>query len=217
MTGKTKKKERYDGVAKRLSLDDRLRAVLNHWHYSGSDDQLRALGRPALERLLDSFDGKVDLWMGQSEMDGREYQDACEAGIAAFASANMGVVLRAFAARGWSDLRIALSGAGRVSHPRIVPYLLALCSSKEPLHRVAAVNYLAVQRDPRALDALVAALRDRSSFVRFCAIERLGEVGDERAIEPLRLLAKRSARSHLAGCAEEAVEKIRRRRRATSD
>ena len=195
-------------------VDEELRALLNHWTYWESEAQLQAMGRPALERLLDSLEGKVNLWTGRSEMDGREYEDARQAGLAAFAKTNMASVLRAFKARGWSDLQIALSGIGRVPDPRVVPYLLAAYESKEATHRLSAVNILAGQRDDRATDALIRALSDRSSDVRRAAIDGLGEVGDARAIEPLRLVTKGGAHSQpLAPCVEAAIAKIRRAKR----
>jgi hypothetical protein len=193
-------------------LDTRLRALLNHWTYWESEPQLQALGRPALQRLLDSLEGKVNLWAGKTEMDGREYEDACQAAVAACAKVNMASVLRAFKARGWGDLQIALSGIGRVPDPRVVPYLLAAYESKEATHRLSALNYLAGQRDDRATDALVRALGDRSSDVRRAAIDGLGEVGDARAIEPLRLVAKGGARTQpLAQHVKAAIAKIRRK------
>jgi len=198
------------------ALDEALRALLNHWTYWESESQLQAMGRPALGRLLDSLEGKVNLWTGKTEMDGREYEDARQAAVAALAKANMAAVLRAFKTRGWSDISIALSGIGRVPDRRVVPYLLAAYESKEPTHRLSAVNYLAGQRDARATDALIRALRDRSSDVRRAAIDGLGEVGDARAIEPLRSLSERSARSPwVVQSAEAAIERLRRKKDVT--
>ncbi|MGD2179902.1 HEAT repeat domain-containing protein [Lusitaniella coriacea] len=58
-----------------------------------------------------------------------------------------------------------------------------------------AVRRLAELDDPRAIDPLVAALRDRASYVRAAAIEALGKLGDTRAIEPLiRCLRDRDVR-----------------------
>jgi hypothetical protein len=193
-------------------LDERLRALLNHWTYWESERELQAMGPPALERLLDSLEGKVNLSTGRTEMDGREYGDARQAGVAAFAKVNMTAVLRAFKTRGWSDLQVALSGIGRVADRRVVPYLLAAYESKETTHRLSAVKYFAGQRDARATDALIRALTDRSSDVRRAAIDGLREVGDARATEPLRLLSKRSARPPaLAQRTEAAITKLRRR------
>jgi hypothetical protein len=100
-------------------LDEQLSALLNHWTYWKSEAELQAMGPPALERLLDSLEGKVDLWTGRTEMDGREYDGARQAGVAAFAKVNMAAVLRAFKARGWSSLQVALSGIGRVPDRRM--------------------------------------------------------------------------------------------------
>jgi HEAT repeat protein len=160
---------------------------------------------------LDSLEGKVSLWTGRTEMDGREYEDARQAGVAAFGKANMAAVLRAFKTRGWSNRQVALSGIGRVPDRRVVPYLLAAYESKEPGHRVDALHYLAEQRDARATDALIRALSDRSAEVQRAAIHGLGEAGDARAIEPLRLLSKQSARS--PRFAEDDVAAIRKLQR----
>jgi HEAT repeat protein len=179
-----------------------------------SDDLLLALGRPALDRLLHCIERKATLDLQQTEAQWRDWGDWRTLGVAVFAKADLGSVLDAMTARGWSDLLIA-GCIGRVPDPRVVPYLLTKLASKEPRDRAAAVNDLAIQREPRATDALIRALRARSSDVRYLAVERLGELGDPGAVEPLRAFAKRSVRSPgLVRSAEAAIARIRRKRPA---
>jgi hypothetical protein len=51
--------------------------------------------------------------------------------------------------------------------------------------RMAAAKRLGTSRNPRALQSLVAALKDENRDVRWAAIEALGELGDRRAVPPL--------------------------------
>lgn len=176
------------------------------------DDELLALGRPGLERILDCIEGKAVIDMHQTYMEFRDWGDWPTLGVKVFASADLGATLDALVGRGWSDERIA-HYVGSVRDPRVLPYLLARLASKEPLDRAAVVNELAGHRDPRAVDALIGALRDRSPDVRGGAAESLGGLGDPRAVEPLLALVKRSGRSpYVVRCAEAAIAKLRRKR-----
>lgn len=198
------------------AIDDGLRrwweALLKSPVYQ-CNDQLLALGRPALERILDCIDGTAPLDLHQTETQWRDWGDWRTLGVTVFAKSDLGVVLDAVTVRGWSDDRLAYY-VGSVPDPRVLPYLLVRVASKEPLDRVAAVNDLAGHRDPRAVDALIAALRDRSSDVRSGAAESLGVLRDPRAVEPLQALVKRNARSpDVLRHAQAAISKIGRRRR----
>jgi HEAT repeat protein len=194
------------------SLDDQLRAILNAWTYWSSVKEIVALGRPGFERVLDVAERKVSFWDGKGQ--GRDYEDALLAAVAAFAEQDMGAVLAALHARGWSDPHIALSGVARVSDPRVLPYLLKAYASDEPTTRVYAVDGLGMQHYQRATDALIAALADPSPEVCRAVIRALGMVGDPRAVEPLRAFAKRPAGSKLeADLVQEAITKIRRSKR----
>ena len=172
------------------------------------DDELLALGHPALELILDCIDGKAPLDLHQTDTEFRDWGDWRTLGVTVFAKADLGGVLDALVARRWKDDRIAYF-VGSVRDPRVLPYLLARVVSKEPLDRAATVRDLAGHRDPRAVDALIRALRDRSPDVRSCAAESLGALGDPRAVEPLQALVKRSARSPgLVRSAEAALAKL---------
>jgi len=56
-------------------------------------------------------------------------------------------------------------------------------SNKEARRR--AVEKLGESKDPRAVEALIAALKDEDTYVSWKAAKALGEIGDGRAIEPL--------------------------------
>jgi HEAT repeat protein len=173
----------------------RLRELLNRWDIERSPAAVVALGDAGLALILDSLDGKLDLWAGTTETEGREYDDARRSAVAAFAQADLGGVLRKLEARGWSELRIALSGVGRVTDARIVPILLRVYASGDPLDRCAAVNALAYQQGEPVEQALTRALRDRSSGVRAAAALAL----KERATAERETRGKRSAPHRTAG------------------
>jgi HEAT repeat protein len=48
-----------------------------------------------------------------------------------------------------------------------------------------AARALGKTKDPRAVDSLIEALKDRNAGVRFNAANALGEIGDARAVDPL--------------------------------
>jgi HEAT repeat protein len=158
----------------------RLRELLNRWDLERSPAAVVALGDRGLALLLDSLEGKLDLATAQTENEGRDYDDARRSAMAAFAEADFQGVLRKLEARGWSDLRVALSGIGRVTDARIVPLLVRVYESGDPLDRSAAVNALAHQRGEPVKQALTRALRDRSPSVRAAAAAALKVVGARR-------------------------------------
>jgi hypothetical protein len=177
------------------------------------DAQLQALGPAALERTLDCIDGRATLDIPrQGAMEYRDLANWEQIAIIAFARADAGRVLSRLAARGWSDIKIA-QYLGAVPDPAILPYVLALLASKQAIERSTAVNYLGAYRDGEATTALLGALNDRSSFVRFSAIERLADAGDPSAIPPLERFAAEVAGSkrfgYLAASAKAAIDKIR--------
>lgn len=191
------------------SIDDALRALLHtSWTFDAAPPELLALGRPALDRLLDATLG--DFF--PTDLEWRDYGVQREHAIAAFAKADLDGVLAAMKKRKWSDAAIASSGVARVRDGRLVPFLITLYADREPLSRKAAVEYLANQRDPAATATVIRALRDRSSDVRMAAIRALGEIGDRAALDPLAQLVERN-RSPLI---EDEVKLARRKIRARS-
>jgi HEAT repeat protein len=188
--------------------EGRLRSLLSHWEYGRSDTELVAMGKPALERILDATDGHGSL--DEPGVDWRSYEDARQAAVAAFAAADMDVVLAAMKRRNWDDVTVALSGVARIPDERVVATLKRAYQNREAFTRQRIVTLLGLQRGTAAVDALVAALSDRSSDVRLAAIEAIGETRDPRAIAPLEALARRSGRSPFqARRIQEVVAKIR--------
>lgn len=169
------------------------------------------MGDAAFERLLDCAEGTVDLDIEQDVENFRDYGDWRAVGLCAFGKVDPAGVLEKVKARGWNDARIA-SYLGGVPDPCFLPYVTARLGNASQVDRVAAVIHLGLHRDPRATDALLRALKDRVSFVRFCALEALGRAGDPRAVEALQRFADEIAGSkrdgYLANVAREAVEKI---------
>jgi len=64
-------------------------------------------------------------------------------------------------------------------------WTLRQLESKDYDTRLKAVRKLSTSRDPRAVEALVRALKDQDEFIRRCAIESLTEIAGVQAIEPL--------------------------------
>jgi HEAT repeat protein len=61
--------------------------------------------------------------------------------------------------------------------------------------------------DTRAVEPLIAALKDEDSFVRWQAAEALGQIGDTRAVEPL-IAALKDESKQVRGPAAEALRRI---------
>ncbi len=59
-----------------------------------------------------------------------------------------------------------------------------------------------------AVEPLIAALKDKDSDVRESAAEALVKIGDPKAIEPLKEVAKNDSNSNVRKAAKEALEKI---------
>jgi hypothetical protein len=191
-------------------LDDELRALLHVMFPETAASALLSLGQPALDSLLDAPDGLFF----PTYMDWRDYGINRKHAIAAFAKADMDRVLSAMKKRKWTDLAVTLSGVGLVQDARVVPFLVNAYADPAPMRRERAIAYLGCQRDPRATETVLRALRDRSSEVRLTAIRALGQIGDLRTVEPVRAMANRYARSVLVKYeVKKALGNIRRANR----
>jgi HEAT repeat protein len=83
---------------------------------------------------------------------------------------------------------------GRTRDPAAVPHLVVLLEHPDANVAQAAIDALAQLRATMAVDSLVKAL-DRDPWLRFSAVEALGEIGDVKAVGPLvGLLADESIR-----------------------
>jgi len=78
---------------------------------------------------------------------------------------------------------------GRLGAPAVEP-LIDLVGKGRELERIGAARALGALKDVRALDTLVAVLKDTSPEVRGRAAEALGQIRDARATEPLIALLK---------------------------
>jgi hypothetical protein len=178
--------QRAGGSSISITWADRLAAVLAHWSYERSPREVLALGEPALQRLLDGEQ------LPGGDADPRDFEDARQAAIAAFAAHDLTSLLAELHRRKWSALRIVLSGAARVADERIVELLVEVASLKDAFDRQRAVQHLGAQKGPRAIEALRRALTDRSSSVRSAAVEalqKLAKSGDAAARRALRSAA----------------------------
>jgi HEAT repeat protein len=157
-------------------LDDALRALLRGtWTFETAPPALVALGPRALDRLLDATDGVFF----RTETEWRDYGIYRQHAVAAFAKADMGRVLSAMKKRKWSAVEIVLSGVALVRDARVVPFLVAAYADPDSTMRQRAIEGLRTQRDARAKETLIRALKDRSPDVRRSAKRALEElVGD---------------------------------------
>jgi HEAT repeat protein len=84
--------------------------------------------------------------------------------------------------------RQAVAGALlKIGEPAVIPLIAAL--KKKPARGIAA-RVLGAIGDPRAVDPLIAVLRDNVFWQRQVTAEALGEIGDPRAVDPLIALLK---------------------------
>ena len=95
---------------------------------------------------------------------------------------------------------------GAVDDERLVPLLSDALRSKDSNVRWSAAHALAKRKS--AVPALVDALRDRSATVREVAAEALGDLGDRRALEPLRAALSRTTHAYFRKLLEEAIAKL---------
>lgn len=98
---------------------------------------------------------------------------------------------------------------GAVDDERLVPLLSTALKGKESNVRWSAAHALAKRAS--AVPALIDALRDRAPTVRAVVIEALGDLGDARALAPLREALSRPSNAkddYLRKLLEAAIEKL---------
>ena len=98
---------------------------------------------------------------------------------------------------------------GAIDDERLVPLLAGALESKSSNVRWSAAHALA--KRPGACPALIDALRDRAPTVRAVVIEALGDLGDPRALAPLREALSRPSNAkddYLRKSLEAAIEKL---------
>src|SRR6185503_1893875 len=69
-----------------------------------------------------------------------------------------------------------------------VPRMLERVKSRSTAERREAIDQLAEAGDLRAVEPVIAALKDQEGDVRASAANALGQLGDKRAVEPLILM-----------------------------
>src|SRR5450759_1485402 len=73
---------------------------------------------------------------------------------------------------------------GRAHDPAAIPHLVALLEHEDSNVAQAAIDALAQLRAGTAVESLVKTL-DRDPWLRFSAVQALGEIGDSQAVGPL--------------------------------
>jgi hypothetical protein len=93
--------------------------------------------------------------------------------------------------------RLARSSPDPAHHDEVVKVLEPLLADLVATTRALAVKALAAWANPDDVPALIAALEDQDGGVRRAAIQSLGRIKDERAVEPLaRQMADPNASVH---------------------
>jgi HEAT repeat protein len=149
------------------------------WSLEDPPKALLAIGDAALVRLLDAPDSAF--W--PTEMEWRDFGVNRSRAIAVLAKSNLEGVLAAMKERKWTDAAIACSGIGLVDDARVVPLLTRAFEGATPDVRAHLVDFLALQSDPIAIEALTRALKDRSSSVRDAAKAALAAPPKRRRLE----------------------------------
>jgi len=83
----------------------------------------------------------------------------------------------------------------------------ALKTRKDPFDRSYSAGVLGEIGDARAVEPLLAALKDKDVYVRENAVEALGKIGDTRAVEPL-LAALKDVNWKISSAAKKALGEI---------
>ena len=111
----------------------------------------------------------------------------------------------------YSGVRYAVTEAlVKIGAPAMEPLIAALKDkdSKDSDVRQAAAEALGEIKDPRAVEPLIAALKDEDSDVRAAAAYALGEIKDPRAVEPL-IAALKDGDSDVRKAAAKALGEIK--------
>jgi len=118
--------------------------------------------------------------------------------------------LRRFSALGMKTARLCIffskQALKAASHPFVV-YLLTTILTEWKNERASAIEALGRIGDSRAVEPLIAALKDEDVNVRWPAARALGEIKDTRAIKPL-IAALKDAEWIVREAAAEALIKI---------
>jgi HEAT repeat protein len=109
----------------------------------------------------------------------------------------------------------AVDALKQIGAPAVEPLITAL-RDPDARMRWRAANALGQIGDPRAVEPLITALRDPDARVRRSTAEALGQIGDPQALSELKRMVLEDkgevlGLGRVAGAAQEAVEKIRKR------
>jgi HEAT repeat protein len=93
--------------------------------------------------------------------------------------------------------------------PPAVDAMIFVHTDHQSVHRRQDTAYvLGMTRDPKAVPALLDALRDSDAALRMVAAEALGKVGDPRAAEALRLTALNDPNGQVRKAASKAYNAL---------
>jgi HEAT repeat protein len=148
-------------------------------------EAVMALGDPAEEELIRALESKetVVAEYAAGALGGKVSKPAVEPLVAALE-------------RGEGRLYVVVWALGEIGDPRAIPALVGALGSDDVEVAKYATRSL-VKLGPSATEALVAALDDPSPRRRRYAVRALGEIRDERSLEPLLSLGERVDREVL--------------------
>ncbi|GMT42914.1 MAG: hypothetical protein IEMM0002_1325 [bacterium] len=95
------------------------------------------------------------------------------------------ILLKALKDNDWWVREIATDALADIKTGGINKKVIKLFKSEDENTRRSAVEYFNRSPDPMAFDSLIGVLRDKDWWVREKAVQTLGKIGDERAIEPI--------------------------------
>ena len=151
---------------------------------------LEQIDRPTRSQVIADAAETVDpdhLVEVMSDQDDSRRRNAAMEALSRGGTRSVPALLRALKANDPEVVMFAANVLGRTRDPAAIPHLVSLLEHTDPNVAQAAIDSLAQLRATVAINSLVKIL-DRDPWLRFAAVNALGEIGDSKAVEPLASL-----------------------------
>jgi HEAT repeat protein len=195
----------FGAIVSKKEIDRLIGDVFRHGDYQSQGSQairrLVEIGEPAIRAMRKAMDHPPP-----SDLHGRDLWDSIQAFFSEAARTLPGSVIEVLTAAPHPMILYWALGCATDQAPLDV--LIEGLRDKHPITRWAAAESLVRRGDPRAVPALITALRDRSHLVKFTVVGAMGTNRMYRRPEavPLleRIVASSSIRQHSPGLWQQA-------------